>query len=438
MNAVPTPLVPMEAWGRLSRELHRVVRVDDRTAPLAGSGPRMLPFGYGRSYGDVCLNSGGGLWLMRGLDRFIHFDEATGVLECEAGVLLDEIIAVLLPRGWFLPVTPGTRFVTLGGAVANDVHGKNHHGSGTLGEHVLSLTLLRTDGNRITCSPQVATEWFRATVGGLGLTGVITSLKLQMRRVAGPWIAGQTITFDTLDDFFKLSRESEAAFDYIVSWIDCVHGSSRCTRGVFFRGNHSASQRVAPVVRTRSMSFTPPVSLINALSLRAFNRTYYLLQRLRTGAAEQHLLPFFYPLDSLLGWNRIYGPRGFYQYQCVVPKSCEAQATAELLATIRASRQGSFLAVLKTFGDRPAAGLLSFPMSGTTLALDFPNQGPRTAELFRKLDAIVSAAGGRVYMAKDGCMSPAMCRAGYPALAEFARYRDPGISSNLARRLLDD
>ncbi len=430
--------LPISAWGRLSRDDHAVVRLVDRDAQLPERGPPMLPFGNGRSYGDVCLNSGHGLWLTRGLDRFIRFDPQTGVLECEAGVMLDEIIELLLPRGWFLPVTPGTRFVTLGGAIANDVHGKNHHGAGTLGDHVLGLQLQRTDGQRIDCSRQDATDWLRATIGGMGLTGVILSARLQMRPVQGAWIDADTLPFDTLEEFFRLSRESESAYDYIVSWIDCVHGNAQRTRGVFFRGNHSASQRPAPKVRTRSLPFTPPFSLINAISLRAFNRAYYLAQRLRSGASQQHLMPFFYPLDSVLGWNRAYGPRGFYQYQCVVPRACEVEATRELLAAIRTSGQGSFLAVLKTFGDRAGAGLLSFPMAGTTLALDFPNQGPPTLALFRQLDAIVERAGGRLYMAKDACMSRAFCRAGYPALAEFARYRDPGISSNLARRLLDD
>lgn len=428
----------MSAWGRLSRDEHEVVRLVDREAPLPTRRLPMLPYGNGRSYGDVCLNSRGGLWLTRGLDRFITFDAVTGVLECEAGVLLDEIIELLLPRGWFLPVTPGTRFVTLGGAIANDVHGKNHHGAGTLGDHVLSLKLQRTDGQRIDCSRLESADWLRATIGGMGLTGVILSARLQMRPVQGAWIDADTVPFETLEEFFRLSRESETAYDYIVSWIDCVHGNAQRTRGVFFRGNHSAAQRPAPRVRTRSLPVTPPFSLINALSLRAFNRAYHLAQRLRSGTGEQHLMPFFYPLDSVLGWNRVYGPRGFFQYQCVVPRVCEVEATRELLAAIRASGQGSFLAVLKTFGDRASAGLLSFPMAGTTLALDFPNQGAPTLALFQRLDAIVARAGGRLYMAKDACMSRALCRAGYPALGEFARFRDPGISSNLARRLLDD
>ena len=432
------PLRAVSSWGRLSQLPHETHALSDRTRlPLPATRAPALPFGTGRSYGDSCLNSQGALWLMRGLDRFIAFDPDTGVLECEAGVLLDDIISTLLPRGWFLPVTPGTRYVTLGGAVANDVHGKNHHRAGTLGHHVLGLTLLRTDGTRIECSPTAQADWLSATIGGLGLTGVITSVRLQMLRVRGAWIDGETLPFGTLADFFALSAQSEASHDYIVSWIDCVHGGAGETRGVFFRGNHAAETRAAPASRTRSLPLTPPVSLVNRLSLRAFNSVYFRMQQARAGRRREHLLPFFYPLDGLLGWNRIYGPRGFYQYQCVVPRAVQAEATAELLAVIRHSGRGSFLAVLKTFGDRPNAGMLSFPMAGTTLALDSPNEGAVTEALFQRLDAVVREAGGRLYPAKDARMPRELFLAGHPRLAEFQRYRDPGIASDLSRRLLD-
>ena len=426
------------SWGRLYARPHETLALSDRmTLPAPRTSATALPFGNGRSYGDACLNSQGALWVTRGLDRFIAFDEATGVLQCEAGVLLDDIISVLLPRGWFLPVTPGTRYVTLGGAVANDVHGKNHHRAGTLGHHVLGLTLLRTDGACIDCSPGLHADWLSATIGGLGLTGLISTVRLQLLRVPGPWIDGEALTFSTLADFFVLSGQSEVSHDYIVSWIDCVHGHAKKTQGVFFRGNHSADTRPSPAMHVRSMPVTPPMSLVNRLSLRAFNAAYYGLQRARTGRRVEHLLPFFYPLDSLLGWNRIYGPRGFYQYQCVVPRSVQTEAMTELLAAIRKSGRGSFLAVLKTFGDRPNAGMLSFPMPGTTLALDFPNEGAVTETLFRRLDDIVREAGGRLYAAKDARMPRELFLAGYPRLLEFHRYRDPGIASDLSRRLLD-
>ena len=441
MSAANPPVGPavrrVTSWGRLSCEPHLIQPLRDRSrlALPGGSGGSALPFGNGRSYGDVCLNPGGRLWTTRGLDRFIAFDPSTGVIECEAGLLLDEIIAVVLPRGWFLPVTPGTRFATLGGAIANDVHGKNHHRAGTLGEHVRSLVLARTDGTIIECSPSSRHEWMAATIGGMGLTGVIVSARMQLMPVPSEWMCTETIAFDTLADFFRLSRDSENQWEYVVSWIDCVHGQGLDTRGIFFRANHASHEAAAPKARQRVVPVTPPFSLINQVSLRAFNAAYFLANRLRSGRRLQHLLPFFYPLDSLLGWNRVYGPRGFYQYQCVVPRAAEIDSTAELMKVIRTSGQGSFLAVLKTFVDRPPAGLLSFPLAGTTLALDFPNEGERTEKLFARLDAIVREAGGRLYPAKDARMGRELFEQGYPRLTQFLPYRDAGISSAMSRRL---
>ncbi|MFN3302739.1 MAG: FAD-dependent oxidoreductase [Roseateles sp.] len=425
----------VQAWGRLDADMHAVLRLHERPARLpAGSGPA-LAHGNGRSYGDVALNPGGRLWLTRGLDRFLAFDAATGLIECEAGVLLDDIIRVALPRGWFLPVTPGTRFVTVGGAIANDVHGKNHHGAGSFGHHVQALTLLRTDGEQISCGPGERAEWFRATVGGMGLTGVILSARLQLMRVGSEWMTGESRPFRTLAEFFALSADAEQRHDYVVSWLDCVHGGADA-RGILFAANHANEAADAPAPRAaRRMPFTPPVSLINGMSLRAFNWAYFHRHAGRAGALRQHVLPFFYPLDGLLEWNRIYGPRGFHQYQCALPRRDEQAATAELLRAIRASGQGSFLAVLKTFGEREGLGLLSFPLPGTTVALDFPHHGASTLALFERLDAIVRAAGGRLYAAKDARQSRAMFEAGYPRYAEFLPFRDPGLSSAMSRRI---
>ncbi len=435
-----TPAPPRQrvhSWGRLSDDLHTVTALRDRQHPGLAAAPDAEPvalYGNGRSYGDVCLNDGGRLLSTRELDRFIAFDAASGVLECEAGVLLSEIIDIALPRGWFLPVSPGTRYATLGGAIANDVHGKNHHVAGTLGEHVLSLVLARSDGSQITCGPKASAPWFEATVGGLGLTGAIISGRLQLKRVPGEWMDCETLPFHGLGEFFELSRASEAAFEYTVAWIDCVHGQD--TRGIFFRANHADSRRPAPRQKARGLAIMPPFSLINQKSLRAFNAVYFQLGRWRQGRALQHLIPFFYPLDGVRHWNRVYGPRGFYQYQCVLPRAVEAEATAELMAAIRRSGRGSFLAVLKTFGDRAPVGILSFPMAGTTLALDFPNEGAPTLALFDTLDAIVDAAGGRLYAAKDARMSGPMFKRGYPRWAELQAFRDPAISSAMSRRLL--
>ncbi len=422
----------VSSWGRLNADLHRWTVLGDRESVVATIRHGGLPFGNGRSYGDVCLNPGGTLWSTRGLDRFIAFDGESGVVECEAGVLLGEIIDVVLPRGWFLPVAPGTRYVTVGGAIANDVHGKGHHRTGSFGDHLLSLQLVRTDGELIECSANANADWLRATIGGLGLTGVITRARLQLRRVAGAWLDADAQPFETLDAFFALSGAATRDFEYNVAWIDCAAGG----RGVFFRANHSASCDPLLPPSPRRFPLEPPISLVNRLSLRAFNAAYFRAHQIRQGRRQQDYRSFFFPLDNLLEWNRIYGPRGFFQYQSLVPPVAQLEATRAMLQEISRSRMGSFLAVLKTFGDRPAPGLLSFPAAGTTLALDFPNQGENTLALFRRLDAIVLAAGGRLYPAKDARMAPSMFAAGYPRLPEFLRFRDPGIASSLSRRLL--
>ena len=429
---------PVSSWGRLSADPHHVVGLSDprkvREALSCGGAPGVA-HGMGRSYGDACLNPQGTLWLTTGLDHFIAFDDRTGRLVCEAGVLLCDIQRLAVPRGWILPVTPGTQLVTVGGAIANDVHGKNHHVLGAFGDHVQRLTLLRTDGETIQCGPDERPDWFAATVGGVGLTGVIVQAEIQLRRIPGPWLETETIPYANLDEFFQLADDSEAQWEHTVSWIDCIPGSGG--RGVFMRGNPVAAERQpVPPGRQLTMPIVPPVSLVNRLSLRPFNMAYYHLKKWRAGRAVTHYEPFFYPLDNLLEWNRMYGPRGFFQYQSVVPRGVARDAVQSMLQEIARFGDGSFLAVLKTFGNRAPVGMLSFAQPGATLALDFPNHGEHTQKLFARLDAIVTEARGRIYLAKDARMPRALFEAGYPRLPEFLKYRDRGISSGLSRRLM--
>ncbi|MDY0105580.1 MAG: FAD-binding oxidoreductase [Giesbergeria sp.] len=429
---------PVSSWGRLSADPHHVVGLSDprkvREALACGGAPGVA-HGMGRSYGDACLNPQGTLWLTTGLDHFIAFDDRTGRLVCEAGVLLCDIQRLAVPRGWILPVTPGTQLVTVGGAIANDVHGKNHHVLGAFGDHVQRLTLLRTDGETIQCGADERPDWFAATVGGVGLTGVIVQAEIQLRRIPGPWLETETIPYANLDEFFQLADDSEAQWEHTVSWIDCIPGSGG--RGVFMRGNPVAAKRQpAPPGRQLTMPIVPPVSLVNRLSLRPFNMAYYHLKKWRAGRAVTHYEPFFYPLDNLLEWNRMYGPRGFFQYQSVVPRGVARDAVQSMLQEIARFGDGSFLAVLKTFGNRTPVGMLSFAQPGATLALDFPNHGEHTQKLFARLDAIVTEARGRIYLAKDARMPRALFEAGYPRLPEFLKYRDRGISSGLSRRLM--
>ena len=430
-------MIDVSSWGRLERSAHRVVPLmapSDVPRQIAASRPG-LAHGMGRSYGDVCLNPGGLLWQTTGLNHFVSFDEHNGRLVCEAGVLLRDIQRMSVPRGWMLPVTPGTQMVTVGGAIANDVHGKNHHATGSFGDHVLTLQLARTDGTVLSCSAALNSEWFAATVGGLGLTGIIVTVELQLRRVAGPWMATETVPYANIEQFFELADSSEAAWEHTVSWIDCMSGGGG--RGIFMRGNPSSLiERPPPRTRERKMPFVPPISLVNQLSLPIFNTAYFHLNKWRAGRGLSHYEAFNYPLDNLLEWNRMYGPRGFYQYQSVVPRSVGQDAISAMLKAIANAGDGSFLAVLKTFGERQAVGMLSFPQPGVTLALDFPNHGARTLKLFERLDAIVREAGGRLYMAKDARMPRDLFEAGYPRLNEFLPFRDAGISSAMSRRLM--
>jgi FAD/FMN-containing dehydrogenase len=422
------------SWGRWPRAQQRIIPITHRFEPLPQAAP-MLVFGNGRSYGDVCLNDGGTLLAARGLDRFISFDADSGVLECEAGVLISEIIALTLPRGWFPAVTPGTALVTVGGAIANDVHGKNHHCAGSFGHHLLGFDLRRSNGEVIECTPGRNPDWFAATVGGLGLTGMIGTARLQLRRVPGEWIAGDSQRFGNLQEFFALAAQSDAAYEYTAAWLDCAASGERLGRGVFMRGNHAPHTAAPPRARARRFPLTPPISPLNSVSVRLFNDLIYHRPSAQRPHALWHYRPFLYPLDSVLDWNRLYGPRGFFQYQCVLPPAAAGAALPEMLQLIARSGQGSFLVVLKQFGDLPSRGLLSFPRPGATLALDFPNRGEPTLRLLESLDAITRAAGGAVYPAKDARMSAQSFQQYFPAWRQLQDYIDPQFSSSFWRRV---
>ncbi|HPE72423.1 MAG TPA: FAD-binding oxidoreductase [Candidatus Competibacter sp.] len=429
------------SWGRYPHTRQTMIRCHDRHAVLPATERLLLPFGNGRSYGDSCLNDGGTLLHARGLDRFVAFNPQAGVLHCEAGVLLSEILELVVPQGWFLPVTPGTQFVTVGGAIANDVHGKNHHRAGTFGAQVRAFELLRSDGSRRRCSPTENPDWFTATVGGLGLTGLIVWAEIQLRRIANSWITSETIRFHDLDEFFAMSAASDRDYEYTVAWLDCSSGGAALGRGLFIRGNHApalCAARPRPSAGRLNVPFVPPFSLINRWSLRAFNTVYYHRQWGDAVRRIMHYAPFFYPLDRVRAWNRIYGRSGFLQYQCAIPTALGHAAIREVLERIARSGTGSVLAVLKIFGAVPAVGWLSFPRPGVTLALDFPNRGPATFKLLDALDAVVATAGGAVYPAKDARMSGARFREFFPQWHHFSEYIDPQFSSSFWRRVMRD
>jgi FAD/FMN-containing dehydrogenase len=398
---------------------------------------RALPFGNGRSYGDVCLNDGGVLLDCRGLDRFINFDREKGIIRCEGGVLLLDILRLVVPDGWFLPVVPGTQWVTIGGAIANDIHGKNHHVAGTIGHHIRSFELLRSDSTRRICSPSSNADWFRATVGGLGLTGIITWAEIQLKPISGSDIVCETIRFHSLDQFFEIARESDTAFEYTVAWIDALATGRKLGRGVFFRGNHATtgSKRVLPEPEKIDLGCVPPIRMVTRPLVRLFNTLYAMKNGVSAGRVNTHYVPFFFPLDVVGSWNRLYGTQGMLQYQFVVPSESALNVVGEILDRAARSVAPPFLTVLKVFGDRSSPGLLSFPRPGITMAIDFPNRGQPLMELLESFDALVTSAGGALYPAKDARMSPETFRAGFPSWEDMLRCVDPSISSSFWRRV---
>ncbi|MGV8840958.1 MAG: FAD-binding oxidoreductase [Bauldia sp.] len=408
-----------------------VLPVDD------GDARPLLPYGNGRSYGDTCLNDGGIVIDCRSLDRILDFDGDAGVIRAEAGVLLSEIIDVSLPQGWFLPVTPGTRFVTLGGAIANDVHGKNHHRAGTLGAYVERFELLRSDGTRRICSPTENADWFRATVGGVGLTGIILWAELRLRKVESGYVDQSTVKVRSLAEYFDVAAESDERFEYTVAWIDSLAAGASLGRGLLMRAEHAPAE-AGPLRPSRmpplTVPFLPPVSLINRASIGVFNALQYGKQRKREAAARVSALKYFYPLDGVTRWNRLYGPKGLVQHQSVIPFAAK-EAVGDLLKAAQKAKAASFVTVLKTFGDAPRIGLMSFPRAGVTLTLDFAHRGEKTLQLLAELDRITVAAGGAVNPYKDARMSAATFEASFPWWRELLPFKDPRFSSSFWRRV---
>jgi FAD/FMN-containing dehydrogenase len=425
------------SWGRLPGPAPTARRLGAAEASgLELLGGRVLPYGNGRSYGDSCF-SDGVLLDTRSLDKVLAFDPTTGVLRCEPGLLLGHLLQLIVPAGWFVPVSPGTQFITIGGAIANDVHGKNHHTKGTFGRHVRAFELLRSDRSRRVCSPTTHAGLFRATIGGLGLTGLITWAEIQLIPIKSGRIDQEIVPFGRLEEFADLAALSDKTFDYSVAWIDSLASGRAFGRGLFIRGNHAEhGPLTAAAAKPRlSVPVTPPVSVINRASLTAFNALYWRQTLGRVKRDTVPYTPFFYPLDAIAGWNRLYGPNGLLQHQSVVPGPDGMTVVRDLLARTQAAKTGSFLTVLKVFGDVPSPGLLSFPMPGLTLTLDFANSGRRVHRLLDDLDRVVVAAGGRINPYKDARMSPATYAASFPRHAELIPHIDEAFSSKFWTRV---
>ncbi len=378
-----------------------------------------IPRGLGRSYGDSALS--GQVLTSKNLDYIIEFDPMTGILTSDAGVTLASLLKVFVPKGWFLPVTPGTQFVSLGGAVASDVHGKNHHGEGSFCDHVLSLKIATPTG-MVTCSPTENEPLFRATCGGMGLTGFITQVTLKLNQIKSAYIQEVTHKANNLQEVMSLFEEHKDA-TYSVAWIDCMATGNELGRSLLMLGEHAQSGGLdAGQPGHLSLPFELPISPLNSFSTRLFNQLYY--HRIRSSVQNKtvHYQPFFYPLDGIQNWNRMYGKKGFVQYQCVIPYAAGYQGMKALMDEISASKEASFLAVLKAMGPSND-NYLSFPMEGFTLALDFKYK-PNVLALLDRLDDIVLDLGGRLYLTKDARMSEKMFKRGYPKWEEFMEVRE--------------
>lgn len=431
------PLESVEGWGRFHKGFHHVSRpafLDPAGAAIERGNLPTLAYGQGRSYGDSCLNANGRLIETRFLDRIIAADWHTGVVRVEAGLTLDELLRISVPRHWFPPVCPGTKFVSIAGAVANDVHGKNHETAGTIGGHVRAIGLARSNGDLLELSPSQNGAMFAATIGGLGLTGLLLWVELQLAPIGSACFETETSPLADLDAFFRIA-EDDSDWSYSAAWIDGLATGARLGRGLYSRGR-PADGGGFEIHRDPSFAvpFDMPAWLLNSPSLRAFNAIYRTRPR-ATGRRRIHYDPFLFPLDGIRRWNRLYGRRGFFQQQCALPAAAAPAAIRKLLALTARRSEGSFLAVLKSFGSRVSPGILSFPMPGATLALDFPNLGASTSALLEALADIVLESGGRLYPAKDATMSPEHFQSGYPDWRKLEAQRDPAFLSDFWRRV---
>lgn len=426
------------SFGRTVRPTAQVIGGREAVAMLRSgrSNRTLLPVGNGRSYGDTCQNADGAVVDMREFRRFVSFDPATGIVEAEAGVLLSNIIKAYAPRGYFPPVVPGTRWVTLGGAIANDIHGKNHHRRGSFGSHVERIAVLRTDGEVLHCSRTEYPRLFAATIGGMGLTGVILSAAIRLMPVGAIDVEERAARFDNLEAYFELADQADADNEYAVAWIDQLATGANRGRGVLLTANHVDGPSPDSAERTPRLAvpFQPPFTALSKPGIKVFNAAYRWSQLRKPGPRRTAWDKFFFPLDAVRDWNRLYGPDGLYQHQSVLPVDGAQRAIASLLETSQQSGEASFLTVLKRFGAIASPGMLSFARPGYTLTLDFPNRGASTLALLEALDKIVMEAGGAVNPYKDARMSAETFAASFPGWSELEAVRDPGLMSDFWAR----
>jgi len=440
----------LAGWGRTNPSVatvHPAGDDADLVRLVTEAGRRgVLARGLGRSYGDAAQNGGGVVVDMTARNRVLSVDADTALVSVEAGTSLDQLMRLLLPLGLFVPVSPGTRQVTVGGAIAADIHGKNHHVDGSFGQHVVAMDLLVADGTIRELTPE--SELFWATVGGMGLTGLVLRATLRMKKVESAYCLVDTERCADLDDLLRRMAEGDHRYTYSVAWIDCLAHDSSLGRSVLTRGWPATREQLPPKLRDQALDFRPkqlavapavfPSGLLNRASVAAFNEAWYRKAPAERRGEVQSIAAFFHPLDGVGEWNRIYGPKGFLQYQFVVPFGAE-DALRRCIQMLSDTGQASFLAVLKRFGES-SGGHLSFPAPGWTLALDIPIGAAALGGLLDRLDEEVIAAGGREYLAKDSRLPASAMARMYPRLDEWRDVRraaDPDgvFTSDLARRL---
>jgi FAD/FMN-containing dehydrogenase len=429
----------MNPWNNIPKFKNTtILKIDNKLKIDFDSKTTYLARGEGRSYGDVCLNNDGTLIDTNKLKKILYFDESNGFIECEAGITLKELLEYLIPKGWFLPVVPGTSYVTLGGAIANDIHGKNHHKAGSFGNFVKSLNLLTSDKKVSLCSPDQNQDKFSATIGGLGLTGLIVSARIQLIKIESDLIYSKSIKFNSLDEFFELNEQLENTNEYTVSWID-VNLKTKNLRGIFHVGSHSKNTKYNQIKSKRRVSFTFPFvqrfSIVNNLTINLLNNFYFWINK-NDNVKKQYYRSFFFPLDFIKNWNKAYGKKGFYQYQFVVPIKNSKTTLDQVIDLISFYNQRPVLSVLKTFGKIESKGLMSFPLCGLTLAMDFQNKGVKTLKMFSELDKIVLKNNGKIYIAKDSRMEKDSFKRFYPNFDEFSKFIDPNFNSSFLKRVI--
>jgi FAD/FMN-containing dehydrogenase len=434
-------------WGNYPKMEAEVssFRFEEELLTMLKAGKNGIARGAGRCYGDASLAKEVISTLQ--YDKILEFNSETGVFCCHAGLTLDKILDFIVPQGWFLPVTPGTKYITVGGALASDVHGKNHHGEGTFSDHVISFKLLLHDGQSLEVSPESMPDLFYATAGGMGLTGIITEVRFRLKKIETAFITQKKIKAANLDEAMELF-EAHAHYTYSMSWIDCLQSGRNVGRSLLMVGEHTKFNELnngrqrEPLTLKAKKKLNFPVYLpevaLNKWSIKAFNLLYYHKELKKQATSIIPYEPFFYPLDAILNWNRMYGKSGFVQYQFVLPMEASKEGLEVILKRINKAGMGSFLAVLKQFGAENK-GMISFPKKGYTLALDFPVR-KKLFPFLTELDSIVKDYEGRIYLSKDARMSAPMFQETYPRVNEFyevvKKYNAQGFASVQSQRLM--